>query len=211
MKLRQVQRAPVEKRARLRAAAARQVAAHGLAGFNLHRLAAEAGIKFDLARHYYRTNEALIADVAREYHAALGERMAEAVLASRELAGTARVEALALAALEAMGAEAAGHRTALAAVAALPSVAEAVRNLDVWLVGELAEALAGCGVGGAERGVLARALLMVVGEWATRVEGAERAVCARVVAGMGVGCGAGVARPANSGPTMQMESAGRSC
>ncbi len=178
MSARRVYRAPVEKRARLRAAAARHVAAHGLAGFNLRRLAAEAGLGFDLARWYYRTNEALIADVARAYHAALGERMAEAVLAARLMAGTARVEALALAALEAMAAEGAGHRTARAAVAALPRVAEAVRNLDAWLVGEFAEALGDA--------VLARSLLMVVGEWAARVEGAEeRKVCARVVAGMG--------------------------
>jgi hypothetical protein len=89
------------------------------------------------------------------------------------------VEALALAALEAMAAEGDGHRTARAAVAALPRVAEAVRNLDFWLVRELADALGDA--------VLARSLLMVVGEWAVRLEGAEeRAVCARVVAGMGV-------------------------
>jgi AcrR family transcriptional regulator len=169
---RHVYRAPLEKRARLRAAAARYVAGHGLAGFNLRRLAAEAGIKFDLARWYYRTNEALIADVVRAYHAALGRLMAEAVLA-------ARVEALASATLEAMAAERDGHRTARAAMAGLPRVAEAVRNLDAWLVGKFAEAV------GDE--VLGRSVLMVVGEWAARVEGVEeREVCALVVAGMGV-------------------------
>ncbi|MBV8705493.1 MAG: hypothetical protein JO118_17470 [Acetobacteraceae bacterium] len=173
-------RAPLEKRARLRTAAARHVAAHGLAGFNLHALAAEAGVGFDLARHYYRTNEALIADVVRAYHVALGERMADAVLAARGLSGAARVEALALAALEAMVVERDGCLTARAAMAALPRVAEAVRNWDAWLVGEFAEALGDA--------VLARSLLMVVGEWATRVEGDEaRGVCARVVAGMGGG------------------------
>lgn len=174
-------RAPVEKRARLRAAAARQVAAHGLTGFNLRRLAEAAGIKFDLARHYYRTNEALIADVVREHFAALGEQMADSVLAARGLAGAARVEALALALLEAMAAEGEGHRTARAAMAALPGVAHGARHLDAWLVGEFAEALAGV-----EREVMARSLVWVIGEWAVRLEGAEeRAVCARVVAGMG--------------------------
>ncbi len=176
-------RAPLEKRARLRAAAARRVAAHGLAGFNLHRLAAEAGIKFDLARWYYPTNAALLIDVVREHHAAVGELMADAVLAARALDGAARVEALALALLEALAAEREGHRTARAAVAALPEVAEAVRNLDAWLVGEFAEALAG-------DAVRARSLLVVIGDWAGRLEAGDaagRVVCARVVAGMGVG------------------------
>lgn len=181
-------RAPLEKRARLRAAAARHVAAHGLAGFNLHRLAAEAGVGFDLARHYYRTNEALIADVARAYHVALGERMADAVLAARGLSGAARVEALALAALEAMAAEGEVHRTARAAVAALPRVAEAVRNWDAWLVGEFVGALAAAGVREATvQCVLAWSVVSLIREWAVRLEGvgeAERRVCAEMLAAM---------------------------
>jgi hypothetical protein len=63
------------------------------------------------------------------------------VLAARAMAGAGRLETLVLAALEAMGAEGDGHRTARAAVAGLPRVAEAVRNLDLWLVGEFAEAV----------------------------------------------------------------------
>ncbi|MEO9188746.1 MAG: hypothetical protein ABI224_01910 [Acetobacteraceae bacterium] len=185
---------PVAKRARLRAAAARFVAAHGLAGFNLHRLAPEAGIGFDLARHYYRTNEALIGDVVRAHHAALGERMADAMLAARGLAGTARVEALALALLEALAAEGDGHRTSLAAMAALPGVAEAARHGDAWLVDEFARAVGGDAVWG-------RSVVVLLGYWAGRLAVGDadgRAGCARVVAamvGVGVGDVDGYVRP----------------
>jgi hypothetical protein len=121
----------------------------------------------------FRTNAALLIDVVREHHAAVGERMAEGVLAARRLTGRARVEALALALLEALAAEREGHRTALACVAALPEVAVAVRHGEAWLVGEFAAA-----VGDA---VLGRALVVVLGDWAGRLavgDAAGRGVCA---------------------------------
>ena len=175
--------APVEKRARLRAVAARFVAVHGLRGFNLHRLAPEAGIGFDLARHYYRTNEALIGDVVGEHFATLGEAMADAVLAARGLAGAALVEALALALLEALAAEREGHRTALATMAALPGVAAASRHGDAWLVDEFAAGFGGDAVWG-------RSVMVLLGYWAGRLEGGDaagQAGCAKVVAAMAAG------------------------
>ncbi len=192
-------RDPAGKRARLRAAAAAQVAAAGLAGFNLHALAPRAGIKFDLARHYYRTNAALLAEVVAEQQILLGEAMARPVAAARQLSGAARVEALAAALLDGLGRTAAGHRASRAVLAGLPGVAAELRHADAWLVDLFVEALEGCGVAPAGVSVLARSVVWLLGEWGARLAGADapaRAACARVVAGMVVACaGRGAAAP----------------
>ncbi len=170
---------PAAKRARLRAAAAAHVAAYGLAGLALPSLATAAGIKFDLARWYYRTNGALLADVVREFQAGLGERMAHAVLAARRLAGRQRVEALSVAYLEAVAAERTGFLTARAACVAFPEVRATAAPGEAWLVEEFSDA-AGCVVRG-------RTILAVLGEWGARLaadDAAGRGVCAAVVGGM---------------------------
>ena len=138
-------RGPLLRRAALREAAAQAVAEHGLAQLNLPRLAASAGMKFEIARHHYRTNAALLLDVVRHHHAAIGEHLADAVLHARALHGPARVTALATALIEALVVERAGHRTTLVATAALPEVADAARHADAWLVDEFAAALAAAG------------------------------------------------------------------
>ena len=154
--------APLEKRARLRAVATAQVAAHGLEGFNLHRLAPRAGIKFDLARHYYRTNAALLAEVVVEHQLLLGEAMAAPARAARALPGPARLPFL-LAALRAgLATNAAGHRASRAILAALPGVAAELRHADAWLVDLFADALAEAGA--QEAPALARLLVWVLGE-----------------------------------------------
>lgn len=168
---------PAEKRARLREVAAAYIAAHGLDSFNLHRLAPLAGIKFDLARHYYRTNAALIADIARHHHAALGERLADAILDSRALAPQQRLHYLAAAILDAFAEDADAQRATYAAVAALPRVAHAVRHTDRWLADELAEATG--------EPILARAALVLLNHWAAQLDPEDtetRAACARLLA-----------------------------
>ncbi len=181
-------RGPLARRAALREAAAREVATHGLARLSLPRLAAAAGMKFDIARHHYRTNAALLLDVVRHHHAALGERMADAVLDARALPGPARVTALATALIEALVAARTAHRATLAATAALPEVADAARHADAWLIDEFAAALAATGVtDGTTRTVLARSALLLINHWTLRLEDAspeERASCADVLARM---------------------------
>jgi hypothetical protein len=172
---------PGAKRARLRAACAAHVAAEGLWGLNLHRIAAEAGTKFEIARWHYRTNAALLIDVVKDFQASVGEAMADAVLAARARpCGAERVRVLAAGYLEAAIALRAGALTARAACAAVPEVALAVRTGGEWLVGEFAAALGG----GVEAEVKARTLVWVLGEWGFVVEEAEVGRVGGVVAGM---------------------------
>ncbi|HSU06883.1 MAG TPA: hypothetical protein VLI93_15055 [Acetobacteraceae bacterium] len=188
-------RRPIAKKARLRAVAARYIAEHGLAGFNLHRLAPEAGLNFELARWYYRTNQALIADIVRAHQVALGEAMGEWVLAARRLRGAAGVELLAGALLEALIAGRDGHRTAMAAMAAFPGIAETARRGDLWLHGVFADALQVTApwLAAGEGDVLARSLLVLLEQWAVRLEQADaanRATCVRLVSAMVLGASA---------------------
>ncbi len=110
------------------------------------------------------------------------------VLDARARPGPARVTALATALIEALVIERAGHRTTLVATAALPEVADATRHADAWLVDEFAAALAAAGVTDeTARAVLARSALLLIGDWAVRLEdatSAERATCAAVLARM---------------------------
>jgi AcrR family transcriptional regulator len=186
-------RGPLERRARLRQAAVDHVAREGLGGLNLHTLAAEAGMKFDIARHHYRTNQALLLDVVRTHQTALGEKLADPILASRELTGTERLRALIAAVLEALVEAGDWHRAATVVVAAYRGIAYEVRNADAWLRNELASAL------GPERELLARSLLVLIEHWALLLPGedaAVRAECVGVLMGMAQAVGGGVGRKA---------------
>ena len=174
-------RAPLERRARLREAAVAHIARHGLADLNLHTLAAEAGMKFDIARHHYRTNQALLLDVVRTHHSALGEVLADPILASRELAGTERLYALIAAVLDAMITAGDWHRATTVVVAAYRGIAYEVRNADAWLRNELADAL------GPQCNALAHSLLVLIEYWALLLPGSDMAVrgeCLTVLVGM---------------------------
>ncbi|MEO9189506.1 MAG: hypothetical protein ABI224_05805 [Acetobacteraceae bacterium] len=124
---------------------------------------------------------ALLADVVRTHQEAVAERLTEAVLATRGLAGPERVDTLATALLDALGAERDGHVTATMILAGMPPAAHAARNHDCWLHGVFAEAIGGAAD---ERAMLARSLLTLIENWALRLEdtdAAGRALCARVV------------------------------
>ena len=152
------------------------------AGFNLHSVAPAAGIKFDLARHYYRTNAALLADVVAEQQIALGETLAAPLDAVRALPAPARLEALTAAVLAGLVRTIEGHLAARAALAALPGVAAGLRHADAWLVDLFAEALAAAGVTGPAVAVLARSAVMLVGEWGpllAQPEGAAQGAAAQ--------------------------------
>jgi hypothetical protein len=184
-------RRPPANKARLRAVAARHIAEHGLDGFNLHQLAPQAGLKFDLARWYYRTNQALIADIIRNHQAAIGEALTEPLLAARSLPGPARMEAVATALLDAPTLHRDGHHAAMAATAALPTIAETARRGDLWLHGVLAEVLEATIPELAEhiteRDILARSLLILLEQWALRLDDADagtRAMCATLAVRM---------------------------
>lgn len=181
-------RGPLARRAALRDAAAQEVAAHGLTRISLPRIAAIAGMKFDIARHHYRTNAALLLDVVRHHHATLGEHLADAVLHARALPAPARLAALAAALFEALTAARTTHRATLAATAALPQLADAARHAETWLVDEFAAALAAAGVADeTTRTVLARSALLLINHWALRLEEAtmeDRELCAGILARM---------------------------
>ncbi len=170
---------PAQTRARLRAAAARRLAAHGLAGFERRQVAESAGSKFDHSKYYYPTNAQLLIDMVREHQLRVGENMADAVLASRRAGGRERLHTLALAYLEAVaGCE--WLRATRAVTAALPEVAEAARPGQAWLIAELAEA--------AGEPLLGRSLLLVLEDWGARLGPADakgRETCAAMLAAMG--------------------------
>ncbi len=172
---------PAEKRARLRQAAATHLAQYGVADFNLHKLATAAGMKFEIARHHYRTNQALMLDVVRHCHATLGEVLADPILSARTLPPPERCHALITAVLTAMIDAGDWHRASMAVLAGYPAAAHELRNTDLWLVDELAEALEpGCEI-------LARSLLILIEHWALRLgvtDAETRAECAAVLAGM---------------------------
>ncbi len=174
-------REPVERRARLREAAMRHVARHGLYGLNLNAIARDLGENHAIVRWHFKTNEALLLDVVQRHHVLLGEALADPILAARAVPFEDRLPALIGGVLEGMIAAGDWHRAAVTVLAALPDVARALRNADLWLVDELAEAMR------PRDAVRARMLLMLIEQWALRLDRAgaeERAACVRTLAGM---------------------------
>lgn len=180
----------VIRRERLREAATKAIAQHGLAGANLRAIAAAADMETGAVRNYYfGTTQAMMEDLARWHQQRLGEAMTEVVIAARALSGPARLEALSAGLLETLAALGDGHRATVAAVHGFPAIAHNVRHGQRWLVAEMAaglETAAPCLAGRSLlREVLAETLLMLLEDWSLRLpetEGLSRAACARVMA-----------------------------
>ena len=174
---------PLAKRARMRDDAKRHLLERGFAGLTMNRLLAPLWATHN-RRAYYPDLGAVLADVVRYHQEAVAERMTEAVLAARRLAGPERVQALATALLDALAAERDGHRATAMILAGMPSAADTARNDDCWLHGVFAEAIGGAAD---ERAMLARSLLTLIENWALRLDETDtdpRATCARLVTRM---------------------------
>ncbi len=119
-----------------------------------------------------------------EQQIALGETLTAPLAALSALPAPARLEALTAAVLAGLARTRDGHLASRAVLAALPRVAAELRHADAWLVDLFAEALAAAGVTGPAVAVLARAAVMLAGEWGPRLADAGAPAQAQVAAAL---------------------------